>query len=135
KRATGPALHGVTSKHDRQWLYDWIHNSVAMVESGDPEAVAIFEEYNGSIMTPFPQLSTEDIDDILAYVEQPKPEPVVSSTDGGGAAGGGGGGVSSTIILGVLAAFLALLIVILVLVNKTLKRFAEESGVPVAEKK
>lgn len=135
KRATGPALHGVTSKHDRQWLYDWIHNSVEMVQSGDPAAVAIFEEYNGSIMTPFPQLSTEDIDDILAYVEQPKPEPVVSTSDGGGTTGGGGGGVSSNLILAILATFLTILIIILVLVNKTLKRFADESGVPVAEKK
>jgi cytochrome c2 len=134
KRMTGPALHGVTGRHEKQWLYDWIHNSTAMVASGDAEAVAIFEEYNGSIMTPFPQLSTQDIDDILAYVEQPKPEPV---TPAGGEAATtvGGGGLSTNVILGVLAAFLVVLIIILVLVNKTLNRFASESGVQVAEKK
>src|SRR5690606_724474 len=82
-----------------------------------------------------PQLSTDDIDDILAYVEQPKPEPVVATGDGSATGGGGGAGLSSNIVLGVLAAFLLVLVAILVLVNKTLNRFAKESGVSVAEKK
>ena len=66
KRAVGPALKGVSGKYDREWLYSWIKNSTAMVKSGDPQAIAIYEEYNGSVMTSFPQLSNSDIDNILA---------------------------------------------------------------------
>ena len=62
KRAVGPALAGVSAKYDKEWLYTWIKNSTAMVKSGDAQAVAIYEEYNGSVMTSFPQLSNEDID-------------------------------------------------------------------------
>ena len=45
KRAVGPALKGVSSKYDREWLYSWIKNSTAMVKSGDAQAVADYEEY------------------------------------------------------------------------------------------
>ena len=48
KRAVGPALKGVSAKYDREWLYSWIKNSTAMVKSGDPQAVAVYEEYNKS---------------------------------------------------------------------------------------
>ena len=65
KRAVGPALAGVSQKYEKEWLYAWIKNSMAMVKSGDPQAVAIYEEYNKSVMTAFPQLSNEDIDNIL----------------------------------------------------------------------
>ena len=68
KRAVGPALKGVSGKYDREWLYSWIKNSTAMVKSGDPQAVAVYEEYNGSVMTSFPQLSNSDIDNILSLI-------------------------------------------------------------------
>ena len=68
KKMTGPALFGVTERHSTEWLYSWIKNSAAMVASGDPEAVTIYEEYNKTAMNAFPQLSNADIDNILAYV-------------------------------------------------------------------
>ena len=136
KRSTGPALNGVTSRHSIDWLYSWIKNSQAMIASGDAEAVAIYEEFNQTAMTPFPQLSNEDIDNILAYVEQPKPEPTAAVAGGAGDASGSGSGsgVSTDIILGVLAFVLLLLIVVLVLVNKTLNNFAAASGVELSKK-
>ena len=78
KRAVGPALKGVSAKYDKEWLYTWIKNSTAMVKSGDAQAVAIYEEYNGSVMTSFPQLSNLDIDNILAYTDYIPPAPVAS---------------------------------------------------------
>lgn len=135
KRSTGPALNGITSKQSLDWIYEWVHNSTAMIASGDADAKAIYEEFNGTMMTPFPQLSEEDINNILAYVEQPKPEPTAAATtDGGSGNSGGGGGMSANIVLGVLAIVLLLLVVVLVLVNKTLNRFAESSGVPMPVK-
>lgn len=133
KRSTGPALHGSLDRApSRQWLYDWIHNSTEMIKAGDSYAVKIFEEYNQSAMTHFPQLSESDIDDIIAYTEQPKPEPkIAQSAEGSSAASGGGGGISNTVVLGILAILLLLLVVVLGLVNKTLRRFAQEKGIPI----
>ena len=134
----GPPLRGVTDVRDREWLHSWISNSAAMIASGDETAVALYEEYNQTAMPPFPQLSEADIDNILAYVSQPKQVP--QEKQPGAQAGGGasdGGGVSTDIILGILAFVLLMLLAILVLVNKTLRRFATASGVelPVKQKR
>ncbi len=134
KRSTGPALHGITDKVELQWIYDWVHNSTAMIKAGDAQAVAIYEEYNHVAMTHFPQLSEADINNILAYVEQPKPEPKVAVAATGTAAQNAtsnGGGMSASVVLGLLAVVLVLLVVILALVNKTLLRFAKEQGITV----
>lgn len=131
----GPALHGVTERREMEWLQTWIKNSAAMIASGDAQAVQIYEEYNQTAMPAFPQLSNDDIGDILAYVEQPKPEPKVATTaEGGGGAAQGGGGVSVDVILGILLFVLAVLLVVLFLVNKTLRNFADASGIVIPEK-
>jgi cytochrome c2 len=134
KKSTGPALFEVSKKYDREWLYKWIQNSQALIASGDAQAIKIFEENNKSVMTAFPGLSTTDIDDILAYTDTPKPEPVVAvggATDGGVQ---GGSGISNNLILGALALVFLLLVVMLVLVNTTLKKIAAANGVVYEEK-
>ena len=131
----GPPLRGVTERRESDWLHSWISNSAAMIASGDETAVALYNEYNQTAMPPFPQLSDEDIDNILAYASQPKAVPQAQQPGGGeGAAAGGGGGVSTDIILGILAFVLLMLLAILFLVNKTLRRFAAASGVELPEK-
>ena len=65
----GPKLAGVSAKYEKEWLYSWIKNSSAMIKSGDERAVAIYEEWNKVAMNAFPQLSNEDIDNILAYTD------------------------------------------------------------------
>jgi len=69
KKAVGPALKGVSAKYDREWLYSWIKNSSAMIKDGDPQAVAVWEEYNKVAMNAFPMLSNADIDNIIAYTD------------------------------------------------------------------
>ena len=136
-RAVGPALFGVSERHEQDWLYKWIKNSQAMVASGDPDAVAIFNEFNGTPMTPFPQLSNADIDNIIAYTDTPKPEPVAAAGGTAGQSNGGGSGISNNIILGALALVFLMLLAILFLVNNTLRKFAETQGVelPVREQR
>ncbi|MCQ0110373.1 Class III cytochrome C family protein [Zhouia amylolytica] len=131
RKMTGPALRGVGDKYEKQWLYDWIHNSAAMVKAGDPQAVAVFEEYNGSPMTAFPQLSEEDIDNIIAYAMEPKPEPAQPAAGAVADAGAAGGssGFSNNVILAALVLVFGVLVVMLYLVNKTLKRIAEANGI------
>jgi len=131
KNATGPSLHKVTERRDMDWLYKWIVNSQELIKSGDTQAVQLYEEWNKVAMNAFPQLSEEDMNNILAYVEQPKPEPKADVAAAAPAEAQGGGGISTEIVLGLLAVVLLVLSVILYLVNKTLNRFAEANGVPV----
>ncbi len=82
----GPALRGVSDKYSEEWLIKWIKNSAEMIASGDPDAIAIYEEYNKSPMTAFPYFSDDDVRNILAYIEEApaKVQPVaVASADGG----------------------------------------------------
>ncbi len=140
KKMTGPALRDVETRLadekglDREWLAQWIRNSAGMVKAGDSYANEIFNEYNGTAMTAFPQLSDQDISDILAYTAQPKAEPVQASTSNVVNQGGGNSdGISNKLILGALAILFALLAMALILVRKTLNRFAEAKGVDVAK--
>lgn len=131
KRAVGPALKGVSAKYDKEWLYTWIKNSTAMVKSGDAQAVAIYEEYNGSVMTSFPQLSNEDIDNILVYTDYTPPAPVAAAAPVGAPVQGSGSGVSNSIILLALSLVFGILVVMLFLVQRTLMRIAKLSGVDI----
>ncbi|WP_457610570.1 c-type cytochrome [Lutibacter sp.] len=74
KKLVGPALKGVTDKREQDWLISWIKDSPGMIKSGDKLAIQVFEENNKLPMTPNPQLSDQDIIDILAYT---KGEPSV----------------------------------------------------------
>lgn len=130
KKAVGPALRGVADMFDRDWLHKWIKNSQGLIASGDATAVRLFEENNKMIMPPFPGLSDEDIDDILAYTSQPKSAPPAAAADAAApGAAGDGGGVSNGLVLGALALIFLLLVIMLFLVTNTLKRIAEANGV------
>lgn len=68
-RLTGPALKGVEQRVDREWIYEFVRNSEAIIGSGDAYAVAIFNEYNQVPMTAYPNLKNEEIDLILDYIQ------------------------------------------------------------------
>jgi len=136
-KSTGPALRGVAEKHTMDWLYDWIHNSSAMIKAGDPAAVKLFAEYK-SVMTAFPQLSTQDIDAIIAYTSQPKVEVAGGSTATGTTGPPGTGGaqsdISNNVILGALVLILVILVVALVMANRVLTKVAARNGIYVTPK-
>ena len=70
KKLIGPGLNDhIFEEHSKDWLYSWIRNSSELIASGDEKAVALFEEYNKSIMTAFPYFTDDDIDNILAYIQ------------------------------------------------------------------
>ncbi len=133
-KATGPALRGVASRRDTQWLYKWIHNSSDMIKSGDPIAVQLFNENNKSVMTAFPQLSNGDIDNILAYTSEEKKAPAPNPTAGPPGTAGADSGISNTLILGALVVVMLLLVVMLFLVNRVLTRVANANGIEVVKK-
>ena len=130
KRAVGPALRGISSKYDREWLYSWIKNSTAMIKSGDAQAVAIYEEYNGSVMTSFQQFSNDDIDNIIAYTDYVPPAPAITASVPV-VSGQASGEISNLIILVALAMVFIVLVIMLFLVQRTLIRIAAASGVDI----
>lgn len=136
RKITGPALEGVNQRHDQQWLIDWIHDSPGMIASGDPEAVAIFEEYNQSPMLPFPQLSEGDIIDILAYVEaETQALKQQAAAPAAGAQTSEEKGISGIALIGLLA-LVALLFLVTMVLNRTIgslkKVILKNQGVEVA---
>lgn len=133
KKMTGPALRGVADKYDKEWLYKWINNSGELIKSGDAQAVKLFEEWNKVPMTAFPQLSNEDIDNILAYTSEPAPAPVDTAITGATPVDPEPG-LSNNVILGALTLVLFMLIVMLFLVNNVLTKIAKANGLEVAQK-
>ena len=141
KKMTGPSLRNVEQRLsddeglDRAWLSAWIRNSAGVVKSGDAYAEKIYNEYGGAAMTAFPQLSDDDINNILAYTAEEVKAPVAVAQVGVSKASGEGDGVSNKLILGALGVLFGLLALALFLVNKTLRRFADAKGVDVASDK
>lgn len=129
-KSTGPALRNVADRHDKSWLYKWVHNSSEMIKSGDAAAVKLFNENNKSVMTAFPQLSEADIDNILAYTSEPAPKAAAgSAAPPGTQTAAAEGGVSNNLILGVLAFVLVVLVVMLFMVNNVLTKVAKANGI------
>src|SRR5688500_9844383 len=70
RKLVGPALAGVEGRAPSiQWIKDFVHNSSAVIKSGDEYAVKLYNEYNKTQMTAFTSLKDEDIMNILAYVK------------------------------------------------------------------
>ncbi|WP_296634769.1 cytochrome c3 family protein [Polaribacter sp.] len=100
RKLVGPALGGVEGRRENEWLLAWIRNNVELRASGDRDAIAIYEEYNGSPMSAFPQLSDGQINDILYYttVGDPVKQVAAGAAATGVAVGDGSGGSPKWII-------------------------------------
>jgi nitrate reductase gamma subunit len=82
RKLVGPGLAGISEKRDREWLYKWINNSKALIESGDSAAVQLFAEFNSIPMLEY-DFTNEEIDAILAYIDSEN-APKVATTAGAG---------------------------------------------------
>ena len=67
KKFVGPSLGKISDRREMDWLKAWIKDNNALRTSGDADAIAIFDEYKGSPMTAFPQLTDKNIEDIIYY--------------------------------------------------------------------
>lgn len=75
----GPELLGIGEKRDADWLKLWIKDNNALVASGDKLAKEVADS-NPAVMTPFPQFSDQDIEDLLKYLAVGDVKQVVAST-------------------------------------------------------
>lgn len=137
RKMTGPALRHVEQRLaddeglDRDWLAAWIRNSAAVIKDGDAYGNKIYAEYNNAAMTAMPQLTDQDIADILAYTAQEKAAPAAVTGADAQVATQTEGGISNELILGALAILFVLLALGLIMVNRTLRRFAAANNVEI----
>ena len=66
---TGPALAGVDQRRSIDWIINFVHSSRTMVAKGDKDAVAIFEKFNKVPMPDHPDLTDENIKQIVEYIK------------------------------------------------------------------
>jgi len=113
---TGPALGGTRDRWAgrEELLYAWIRNSQAVIATGDPYAVALYNQWNKVLMNPFPNLTDDQITSILDYVDA----AYTGALDAGSAQTGAVVAVDQPktnygLIYGLLAGLLALIALIL----------------------
>ena len=64
----GPDLMDISKKRDAAWVKNFIKSSQSMIKGGDPDAIALFEEFNKLMMIDYP-LPDADIDAIVKYID------------------------------------------------------------------
>ena len=77
QRLVGPALKGVYDRRSLEWIYAFVQNSQRVIDSGDAQAVAVYNEYKQYM--PSHDLPDEDILAILAYVRNYEENPPVAA--------------------------------------------------------
>jgi len=67
-RLVGPGLGKVNDRRDQDWLIKFVQSSQDLINSGDEDAIALFEEYN-KVMMPDQDLSEGEVIAILSYLK------------------------------------------------------------------
>jgi cytochrome c2/heme/copper-type cytochrome/quinol oxidase subunit 2 len=134
----GPALRGATDRNSAAWVKTWIKNSQAVIASGDAYAVALYKEYNNSIMPSYAFLSDTELDGVLAYIEYgDKVDPAAAAAPGAPAATAAGSGIPNeylSIIVGVLVFILLLILIVLGLIVTVLTKYINKQDLPDEDK-
>ncbi|MTI33287.1 c-type cytochrome [Cytophagales bacterium RKSG123] len=134
ERVVGPALKQVIEENrSLPWIISFVQNSQKVIQSGDKDAVALYNEFNKTEMPSF-AFSPEQITSIVAYIkhetENPPVKEVAEVPEGGtGPAVSGGTGVSSeylTILLVVLLVVLVLILIVLALIVSVLTGYLKK---------
>jgi cytochrome c2 len=67
-KTVGPDLKGITKQRTNEWLIQFIQSSGKLIKSGDPDAVAVFKQYN-NIPMPDNALTADQVNKILAHID------------------------------------------------------------------
>lgn len=67
-KLVGPDLKDVTKRRSEDWLIKFIQSPSSLIESGDADAVQLFNEFNKMVM-PDQTLSEDEVKQILKFIE------------------------------------------------------------------
>ena len=134
QKLVGPALAGVYDRTPSiDWIKSFVKNSSAVIASGEPYAVKLYNDYNKTQMTAFSSFKDEEIMSILAYVKAETDKgPEVAATPAAGAPQTGAaqqGGLPSSYLNVILIGMIIILILLLVVLGflvSALKRFIDQ---------
>ncbi|MBK9632822.1 MAG: c-type cytochrome [Saprospiraceae bacterium] len=139
---TGPALAGFVERwaaYPKEDLYKWIRNSQAMINAGHPKATELWAQYKPTVMTAFPNLTDDEIESIVLYVNgvaagtyPPKSADSVATGTGTPSSGGQASSIWLYLIFGIL---LALALFLWSLQNDLIYAKKTAEGDPSASKK
>lgn len=122
RKVVGPALAGMSERHSEEWLIKWIKNSQALIASGDPAAVEVYEANNKLVMTSFTELSDDQVKSIITYVkdEEAKANEAPAAASGSVA----DAGANNFMVIGMAAILILAIGVIFILsrITKTLEK-------------
>lgn len=68
-KRVGPDLNGVATLRSEAWLIEWIKSSQSMIAHGDPDAIAIFEQYN-KVPMPDQNLTDAQVKSVITYIKE-----------------------------------------------------------------
>ncbi len=77
----GPDLANVHNRRSEDWIIKFVRSSQKVINSGDPVAMALFEEFNKTVM-PDPNLTDAQIRVILDYIVSESPEYIAPAEGG-----------------------------------------------------
>jgi nitrate reductase gamma subunit len=81
KVLVGPGLKGLSERRTEEWILKWVKNPQGVIDSGDKDAVELFNKFNKMPMPGFPQLKDDEIKGLIAFFdEKSKETPVVTTT-------------------------------------------------------
>lgn len=72
RKLIGPGLVNIHEKRTKEWFTEFVKSSQTVINSGDAEAIKIFEEYNKVIM-PDQLLSDFEITAVFEYIKSESP--------------------------------------------------------------
>ncbi len=69
KVIVGPALADVDKRHTIEWIVNFVHSSQSVIKGGDKAAVELFNKFNHIQMPDHPDLTADNIKNIVEYIK------------------------------------------------------------------
>lgn len=130
----GPGLKNIHQRRKLPWLIKWIRNSTLLINSGDAQAIEVFNKFNKVQMQSF-DFKDDEIISIVAYIksesEKAAAAPVAAADAGATTVAASAASQDTTTLNYILAIFIVILIlilVILVLVITILTKYLNNRG-------
>lgn len=123
----GPGLKGILQRRTIDWIIPWVKNPAAVIASGDKYAVDLYNKYNKSQMTAYPNYTAAQITNVIAYIDAQAvavaapAAGAVAVVAGAATAGSSNGGMMEYIMIALLAVMVLVLVALLSIVSSLTK--------------